>query len=80
MKHGRTDYDARIQDGENKIPADEPVFLIRGQDRYAARTVRHYADLLESAGAPPEQVEAVRRHALTITNWRPKKLPDNPNV
>ena len=31
MKHSREDYD-RIQDPENKIPKDEPVFLLRGQD------------------------------------------------
>jgi hypothetical protein len=34
MRHARADYD-RIQDPDGLIPQDEPVFLIRGQDRAA---------------------------------------------
>mgnify|MGYP001591715744 CR=1 FL=1 len=78
MKHGRTDYDERIQDKAAIIPEDEPVFLIRGQDRLAARMVRHYADLLEGLGEPFDRVEKIRQHALTVHNWRPKKTPDVP--
>lgn len=78
VKHGRKDYDERIQDSAGIIPADEPVFLIRGQDQMAARAVRHYADLIESKGASAEDVAAVHRHALAMTNWRPKKIPDVP--
>ena len=37
MKHARSDYD-RIQDPDGKIPANEPVFLIRGQDVCAYAT------------------------------------------
>lgn len=40
MKHARPDYD-RIQDPAGIIPEDEPVFLLRGQDRYAAPQLRH---------------------------------------
>ncbi len=32
MKHGRKDYDERIQDSAKKIGEDEPVFLLRAQD------------------------------------------------
>lgn len=78
MKHGRPDYDDRIQDKANKIPADEPVFLLRGQDKWGARVARYYADLLEAAGSPQEHIDAVRRQALEMQNWRPKKLPDHP--
>lgn len=45
MKHARPDYD-RIQDPANKIPAEEPVFLLRGQDLLAPATLRHYANAL----------------------------------
>ena len=44
MKHARKDYD-RIQDPENKIPDDEPVFLIRGQDTTAPAVLRYWAGL-----------------------------------
>ncbi len=49
MRHARKDYN-RIQDPENKIPDDEPVFLLRGQDPLAADTVRGYAQYCEDAG------------------------------
>jgi len=42
MKHAREDYN-RFQDPENKIPVDEPVFLLRGQDIMAPMTLRHWA-------------------------------------
>ena len=44
-------YD-RIQDPAGLIPADEPVFLLRGQDAYAPSTLRHWAALCRAAGAP----------------------------
>ena len=80
MKHGRPDYDETIQDSSGKIPADEPVLLIRGQDEYAGRVASFYADTLESRGADPEHVKAIRRHALELRNWRPKKKPDRPDL
>ena len=43
MKHAREDYN-RIQDPENKIPEDEPVFLLRGQDFTAPATLRFWAN------------------------------------
>lgn len=44
MIHARKDYD-RIQDSENKIPKDEPVFLIRAQDEIGWKVVLYYAFL-----------------------------------
>lgn len=44
MLHAREDYN-RIQDPENKIPEDEPVFLLRGQDLTAPQTVRFWANM-----------------------------------
>ena len=48
MKHARPDYD-RIQDPlaveKGGIPENEPVFLLRAQDRIAARVVRIWAML-----------------------------------
>ena len=49
MKHARKDYN-RIQDPENKIPEDEPVFLLRGKDPFAATVVRTYARLCANNG------------------------------
>jgi len=44
MIHARTDYD-RIQDPAKLIPDDEPVFLLRGQDKLAWIAVWFYAVL-----------------------------------
>ena len=78
MKHAREDYD-RIQDPEGKIPADEPVFLLRGQDRLAHRAVSYYAMLAREAGcidvatASEKQARAMCKRLL-----HKAKLPDMP--
>lgn len=77
MKHARSDYD-RIQDPQGKIPEDEPVFLIRGQDAVGAVTVHQWAANAEKAGASPEIVEAAREQARRMASWPKKKLPNMP--
>lgn len=44
MIHARNDYQ-RIQDPQNKIPNDEPVFLLRAQDKTSAEVVRCWVRL-----------------------------------
>ena len=43
MIHARKDYTDRIQDKAKKIPAKEPVFLLRGQDEVGHKAVRAWA-------------------------------------
>lgn len=82
MKHARPDY-ARFQDPAGKIPADEPVFLLRGQDVLAADTVRAYARAAWAAGRK-EIGDICADWAETMDNWRTKigggKLPDLPDA
>lgn len=75
MKHSRADYD-RIQDPEGKIPADEPVFLLRAQDQNAAFAVRAWATAVEEDGGDPAIVQAARDHADRMDSWPKKKRPD----
>lgn len=77
MKHARDDYN-RIQDPAGLIPADEPVFLLRGQDLYAAGALRWYADRVEGAGGDPAIVKATREQALRMESWTYRKEPDMP--
>lgn len=78
MKHARPDYD-RIQDPDGLIPADEPVFLLRGQDKFAAETLRYYAYLVEHARDPDIKVVlATRRQADAMDAWPTHKAPDMP--
>jgi hypothetical protein len=82
MKHARRDYD-RIQDpalhdlsllsnGSTPIAADEPVFLIRGQDAIGAAAVRAWAQLHLASGGDPALSDAALRHAAQMEAW-PKK-------
>jgi hypothetical protein len=56
-------------------PMCEPIFLLRGQDMYAAKAVGFYGDLLEAAGLN-EQAEHALEHAGDMHHWIPKKQPD----
>jgi hypothetical protein len=77
MKHAREDYQ-RIQDPAGKIPADEPVFLLRAQDAVAADVVRCWADLNLAHGGDPELSRLARAHADLMDAWPVRKLPDLP--
>lgn len=78
MKFSREDYNNRIVDKDGKIPADEPVFLLRAQDKFAPSTLRHYAKLLEEDGNI-EMSEELRAHARQMIVWQKSvkiKTPD----
>lgn len=77
MKHSRKDYD-RIQDPSGKIPADEPVFLLRAQDEVAWIVVLDWAVIAETRGVSPELVKQARDQAEKMRVWSKKKLPDMP--
>lgn len=78
MIHARDDYNVRIQDIENKIPKNEPVFLIRAQDITAARVVNYWAAMAKHYGADDDIVELAREQAERMKNWHAKKIPDIP--
>ena len=80
MKHARPDYN-RIQDPSGKIPDDEPVFLIRGQDRAAPEALRRYAEIANRLGAAPALTAATLKQADDMEAWQLKhgnKVPDMP--
>ena len=83
MKHAREDY-SNVQEittngTTRRIPEDEPVFLIRGQDAVGADTVRDWAERAEANGADPEIVRVAREHAAKMDAWPNKKTPDLPS-
>jgi hypothetical protein len=78
MKFTRADYNQRIVDTEGKIPADEPVFLLRGQDKHAPDTLRFYAKLLKEDGNDA-MAEELLAHARNMLVWQKSvkvKQPD----
>lgn len=80
MKHAREDYN-HIQDPSGKIPADEPVFLLRAQDKVAPDIVEEWAIAARKAGADNEIVNHAFEHASLMRKWQKKhgcKVPDMP--
>lgn len=81
MIHAREDYNKRIQDSENKIPADEPVFLLRGQDALAPSLLLDWASRMRSLGGDPDMADLVRAQAQRMIIWQNEngvKIPDLP--
>jgi len=82
MRHARSDYN-HIQDSKGKIPDDEPVFLLRGQDAYAPYAIQKWADKVEKAGGKQAHLIAntARSQAIEMEEWQKlnvRKLPDMP--
>lgn len=89
MKHARPDYN-RIQDpaindpsllseGSTPIGKDEPVFLLRAQDRTAAQVVAYWAWLNERIhDHDPKAVAFAKSHAKLMDQWQPQKIADVP--
>lgn len=69
MKHARDDY-ARIQDPENKIGEDEPVFLIRAKDVSGPETLRFWAEENKRNGGDPILSALAYTWANTMTLWQ----------
>lgn len=88
MKHARPDYEGRFLDlgnpdrPDHKIPEDEPVLLVRGQDLAAPATARAWADENDRLGGDAEMSRLVREHADRINEWQQEtgryKLADMP--
>jgi hypothetical protein len=69
VKHAREDY-ARIQDPAGLIPADEPVFLLRGQDVSAPGVLEYWSSENLSNGGDPDLSRRARGHAEAMRDWQ----------
>lgn len=78
MRFTREDYTKRIIDKDNKIPDDEPAFLLRAQDAFAPATLRFYADLLEKSGNK-SMADELRAHARQMVVWQKSVKVKNPD-
>lgn len=82
MLHAREDYKP-IQDPSGKIPIDEPVFLLRGQDELAPALLIQWAEELIARGGDKEMAKVVTNHAAAMVAWQKThggKLPDMPKA
>ena len=66
-KYGRIDI--------ARIGAEEPIFILRAQDRLALATIEMYRSLAASHGAPV--AASVEKQLEAFRSWKgKKKLPD----
>ena len=77
MLHARKDYQ-HIQDPEHKIPEDEPVFLLRAQDKAAAATVGFWIAYQMQNGGHADIITAARIQQQKMLTWPVKKIADLP--
>jgi hypothetical protein len=75
MLHARRDYQD-LEALDKKIPKNEPVFILRGQDLAAADTVRFYAQRNAELNGSAELTKSALRHAALMEAWPKKKLAD----
>lgn len=69
MLHARPDYN-RIQDPENKIGEDEPVFLLRAQDTVAPEAVRYWASRTYAQGGSFDLTRRAMEQATLMETWQ----------
>lgn len=60
----------------NKAAPDEPVFVLRAQDKLAPVLVRLWADLAASHGCPDTKVREAVNLAYSMESWPKRKYPD----
>jgi hypothetical protein len=78
MRHARKDY-AEIQDPRGKIPADEPVFVLRAQDVTAPGIVEAWGREVAAAGGDPLLAVYAVAWADEMRRWQLEhgaKVPD----
>lgn len=61
---------------EERVPYDEPLFLLRGQDVLAADIVDLWCDKAEKAGVPKAKVDEARLCVQAMRTWPHRKRPD----
>lgn len=54
----------------------EPFYIIRGQDKLAAATIRFWANEAEKIGVADDKVTNARACAHAMIQWHLKKMPD----
>lgn len=70
MKFTRIDYNKRIVDTENKIPEDEPCFLLRGKDPLSPKLILMWAMELRLRGGSPELAKLAETAAQDMIQYQ----------
>ena len=85
MLHARKDYN-RIQDPEEKFGKDEPVFIVRAQDKFAVKAMEAWADAVLFEGdlkddtGLTEMAAMVYEHIAKTIRWQNENGCKNPDL
>lgn len=74
MKHARDDYNKMIVDVTGKIPEDEPVFLIRGQDKSGPATLRFWAQEHIYNDGDRKMADIAEQWASKMEEWQKENV------
>jgi hypothetical protein len=70
MKHVREDYQSRIVDLDHKIGEDEPVFLLRGQDKCFIPMLQLYLWMTTITTQDVEIIKSIYSHIAYSEAWQ----------
>jgi len=60
----------------SKVGKNEPIFVLRAQDKLAPIVVEQWATLAFGTGVPLKKVLGARKLADEMRQWPNRKLPD----
>lgn len=71
-----SDLVEHARDGVGDLDPEEPIFILRAQDKLAWPLVMLWASLAEQHGAMPDKIRKAMQVADKMQTWRPHKFPD----
>ncbi len=60
----------------DKISDDEPIFVLRAQDKFAPIIIRLWADLVQQYGISEERYNEALEVIEEMESWPTRKYPD----
>lgn len=60
----------------DKIPDNEPIFILRGQDALAPLVVEYWAELAAKMRVPAPKILEAHRCVQEMREFEPRRLPD----
>lgn len=60
----------------NKALDDEPLFVLRGQDKLAPALISLWCEMAERTGTGPSKIAEARHIAEQMVAWSRRKFPD----
>lgn len=59
----------------NKAKDDEPIFVLRAQDRIAPNVIDMWCEFAECAGVGPAKIQEARHLAEQMRAWKNRRFP-----